>query len=334
MVRARAQMTSRLQRGFTIIELMIALVTLSIVSVVIMQIFTNLNLTYAQQNHLADLQTNLRMAMNQATGLFRNSGACVARGQSAISDMTTNDATDGNNVAGGSDAVQFFYATGTTTYLDEDVEGSSLGSTLDVTSSAGFSRQQRIAVMQLRGGTMKRLLTAIVSDPPTSGTQIPVSSLAWDSGLGVTGDDRKASAGSVVCIEYPRGFSSPTPWLFVDEQERLVLHSSLGGTPSTNNGLVLASGVQSMQISYVLDTDRDDDGDTTVTNVALTAEQRRQVVALRVALLMKTAIADSDYVNTDAYTLGDQSFSGFNDGFRRRALEMTVRVRNFVPPQA
>jgi len=100
------------------------------------------------------------------------------------------------------------------------------------------------------------------------------------------------------------------------------------------NGLPVAEevayGVDNLQVRYGLDTD----GDGSV-DVYLDAgsggldedSEWEQVVAVRYWLLTRAECPETGYTNNNTYNMGDLNFTP-NDGFRRQLYQSTVQLRN------
>jgi type IV pilus assembly protein PilW len=101
-----------------------------------------------------------------------------------------------------------------------------------------------------------------------------------------------------------------------------------------NNGRPVAEevayGIDNLQVRYGLDTN----GDGSV-NVYLDAgssglnedSEWEQVVAVRYWLLTRAECPETGYTNNNTYTMGDLNYTP-NDGFRRQLYQSTVQLRN------
>ena len=108
----------------------------------------------------------------------------------------------------------------------------------------------------------------------------------------------------------------------------------------------VAYGVDNLQVQYGLDTDGDDSVDSYIDAVAPTDSRWDQVIAARIWLLVRAECPEGGYDNTNTYAMGnvnyapgttdrdaDGNIDGDVDGdgtddFRRQLFTSTVRLRN------
>ncbi len=94
----------------------------------------------------------------------------------------------------------------------------------------------------------------------------------------------------------------------------------------------VAPGIEQLQIRYGVDNDispDDRDGDGAVDRYldAQLVTNWSQVVSTRIWLLTRAICPENGYTNTATYTMGNRNYT-VNDGFRRQLYQTTVSLRN------
>lgn len=106
---------------------------------------------------------------------------------------------------------------------------------------------------------------------------------------------------------------------------RLTLDRSTGGLTSEE----VAYGVENLQVQYGLDTDAiaDNSVDQYVDAMAPTDTRWDQVIAVRLWLLVRAECPETGFTNTNTYVMGNQNISP-NDAYRRQLYTSTIMLRN------
>ncbi len=101
-----------------------------------------------------------------------------------------------------------------------------------------------------------------------------------------------------------------------------------------SNGLPVAEevayGVDNLQVRYGLDTDGDDSVDIYLdagTSGLNEDTEWEQVIAVRYWLLTRAECPEIGYTNNNTYTMGDVAYAP-NDNFRRQLYQSTIKLRN------
>lgn len=107
----------------------------------------------------------------------------------------------------------------------------------------------------------------------------------------------------------------------------------VGGMKNANSLEQLVEGVENFRVMYGFDINGDNSADSfmpaeNVTFSMWDGAPNQQLVALRIYLLIRTVEADSSYTNDQTYTLGDKTIAQKGDGFRRRVLSTTIVISN------
>jgi type IV pilus assembly protein PilW len=92
----------------------------------------------------------------------------------------------------------------------------------------------------------------------------------------------------------------------------------------------IAYGIDELQVQYGLDSDGDDSVDTFLNagDAGLTTDAHwNTVIAARFWLLTRAECPETGYTNTNTYTMGDLTYTP-NDAYRRQLYNSTVSLRN------
>ena len=92
----------------------------------------------------------------------------------------------------------------------------------------------------------------------------------------------------------------------------------------------VAYGVDNLQVRYGLDTDGDDSVDIYLdagTSGLNEDTEWEQVIAVRYWLLTRAECPEVGYTNNNTYTMGDVAYAP-NDNFRRQLYQSTIKLRN------
>ena len=90
----------------------------------------------------------------------------------------------------------------------------------------------------------------------------------------------------------------------------------------------IAEGIEDFHVQFGVDTDQD--GIANVYTSTPTLAEMENAVSARVYLLARSIEADPHFTNNTQYVLGDSVVAAANDGFYRRVYSTTVSLRNTV----
>lgn len=344
---------TRPQRGFSLVEMMVAIAIGAILLVGAIAMFVSNRDTYQIATQASALQENARFALGTLTHDIRMAGySGCANALSAVRDQTgappgallgladgiegINDigasganwspsnvaayalqaGSDGNagQALAGTDAITLRFLSGTGAQVNSVTTGR-----LTVTSPVPitFTPGAPYAISDC-GGTDLFLLKQVAGSGG-SYTLTPVQPLArvFTPGTGT-------QVAALEAVRYYIGLDpSGVPALY---RETLAQ-----GAPGSVVRQEMVDGVQNMQLLYGVDTNGDGSPDAyyPAGDVHLgSKEQWQQVVAVRLALLMRSDQPYGTVKDTRTYTLDDQTVGPFNDTYRRRVFSSTVFVRN------
>ena len=336
-------LNSRTRRcqGFSIVEMMVAMVISLILLAGVAQIFLSSRQNFTLQNTLGRQQENGRYASNTIARDLRRAG--YWGGNADVSGVTgtappvTPDAScnTADNTWARMIAQRIFGLNHT--------ETASLGAYACINDGNGHASRD---VLVLRFASPWPVFASPVNDqrPIENNSRLYLRSsltISEQAGRLFQGRDAAASANAMragvaalpsertsglIARAYYIGPSGQTcrghsvPSLF---RERL----GNKGQPVAEE---IAYGVDNLQIRYGLDTDGDDSVDIYLDagNSGLNEDSEwKQVIAVRYWLLTRAECPESGYTNNNSYRMGDLVYTPA-DGFRRQLYQSTVRLRN------
>lgn len=288
-------MNFRTQKGFTLVELMIALLLSSLVLISLGVAFQSQQESYTAQEEVAEMQQELRAGLEIITREIRNAGH----------DMTPNKTAGAGFVVAGPFRVQFTMditgaggdPDGDLTDADEDVTYALSGDAnadgqpdaprfIDVD---GIANGGAVTLARDTGGGLQDLVTGI-------------HALGFAYSYSDGDGDNNGVADGLVEMK-PIGLDQQVVW---------AVPNGAGGwtdLDTNNDGIIDANDV------------------APVSGLA-TAAQRDDIRAVRIWILARSSRPDPDYTDGNTYKVGANVIAAPNDNFRRRLLTANVRCRN------
>lgn len=338
-------------RGFSLVELMVALVITLILTAGIAQIFLGSKKSFNIQETLGRMQENGRYAIESISADLRRAGYWGGNADiSTIEDYTTGGVANGNNIATDDGTCTnvnwarmlthriFGKNDNRTNYTCLPTDATHIGDILVV----------RYAAPWILGG----ITTPTPPHPVTN--HFYIRSSLFEGRL----------------FEGQDSATYPIPGAPVTRTSELIarayfIHISNNSDPSKcpgsaavpslyrmsliNGALVpeeIAYGVDNFQVQYGIDTDGDDSVDNYIDAQVATDPSWGQVIAARVWLSVRAECPESGYDNTNSYAMaggnytpgttdrdGDTKIDGDVDGdgtddYRRQIFTTTIRLRN------
>lgn len=316
---------NRTQRGFTLIELMIAMVLGLIVAGGIVQVFVNGRQSYRVDQQVAKMQDEARFALDE---IGRDLRMASYLGEVLMPATVTQDPALALGVDCGP-AGQADWALGLNDAVTNDINTiTSVDNANGAAANASFSC---IDPAEVRPNSdlvgVKRVLadiTPIAALLPgttyirSNGTISVMYTAPAGGPLPLPAWDREY----VSRIYYIRNFSE-TPGDGVPSLCRKALQP---GVPPNMGTECIARGIEDLQLSFGLDTDGDSAPDRYLENPTLAELQ--QVVTARVLLLARTQELDMRYTDQRTYRIGNAPDFAPADNFHRRIYSITVGVYN------
>jgi prepilin-type N-terminal cleavage/methylation domain-containing protein len=291
------------QKGFTLLELMIALVICAILVGGTYSIFISQQRTYAIQDQVVGAQQDGRAALTIMARDIRMAGMLI--GINGFSVYGTTEAITPTNSSSSPDQIRVVFAA---------EEFSSGGASVTVTQVNGavVTLSTSIGTFFNSGGTPNRSYVAFEGEQrvyqvnSVSGSNLTLTSAPSDN-LGTFG---------------ARVF-----------RVRAITYSVSNNTLQRDNGegaQILAGGtgqsqVEDLQLAYQVKNDTSNWYSTPATAGAT----NQDITVVRINLVMRTTVQDSEDQTYTRPSLEDHTGSTTPDGFRRRVYTTVVKLRNF-----
>jgi type IV pilus assembly protein PilW len=338
----------RNSRGFSIVELMVAMLISLILLGGIAQIFMSSKKSFTVQNTLGRQQENGRYSIDTLAQDLRRAGYYGGN-----VDNNPGTTLDFNEIAGtlGKQDEDFTCPTGNTNWgrmLDVRIHGlnDTAAGYACVNDGNGYLRGDVLVLHFMApwfvGGTTTPgsisdsvyanrvfLRTDMVNARIFKGSE--EANAAND--LGSSPAEREAELLARAYYIGPSGTAAPscTGGQAVPSLYRENLNGS--GAPEAQE---IAYGVENFQVRYGIDADGDDvvdqylDANDAPLNAAAVADRIdawNQIIAARIWVLTRAECPETGFTNTATYSMGDVDYA-VNDGYRRQLYQSTVRLRN------
>ncbi len=333
----RVRASSRVvgQAGFSLVELMVAIVLGLILMTGVINVYIDSKRNYSYEDEQARLQENGRFALNfikrelQHAGFF---GGVITGGAGATpvtltgTDCATDWATNTDN------PLEFInnFAGAVTTINGTNLAGCLTAADI-VAGTDIFTVKRTAGDYTLKDGEFNPALAAASTNQlylrlkraedivetefvylGSSGT-IPVA----DATAGSRTDFWEYQAAVLYIRDYSNTAADGIPTLCAE-----VLRAT---------GMVsgcLVEGIEDMQIELGIDSNGDGTPDQYKTNPV--SADLGNVVAARIYLLVRSINTVPGYINSKTYNLGSTAVAAKNDGFMRNVYSTTVQVRNIA----
>jgi type IV pilus assembly protein PilW len=325
-----------LQRGLTLIELMLGVTLGFLVSGIVLSLYINTSRSLAQNERYAWMQENARFALKAlsedltmadfwgrmiatdviGTNVTSPTGDCGVD----IDIFNGNTATLVNNYHVSPASTQFTPCAALTTDLRPNtdllalkrVEGSSTASTFidaaDIDGDSDTTEILTLGASDLSNGVVYLRSTG------SAGTFIDDASPSNPPGTGQS-DWRYM----------PRIYFVRNYYETAGDQIPALCRLAISGAGLTTTECI-AEGIEDFHIQFGIDTDKN-----TVANIYTstpTLGEMENAVSARVYLLARSINADRHFTNNTQYVLGDAIVPAANDGFYRRVYSTTISLRN------
>jgi len=315
------------QQGFTLIELMIAMMLGLLLTGALLTMLSQARKSFQQDEVYASMQDESRFAMQEITGDISMAGYI---GDILVPEVIVFDTSLTGSLGDDcerSDGETFAYRlTDSSTGIDTTLMG------LDnITASAAVDQFGCLLASELVPGT------DIIAVKHLAGATMATADLQ-------DGDVVVRYNGTVGSLfVHPIVGSVPTPFedriyspaiYFIrnytnspgDDQPALCRKILVGGATVNMATECIASGIENLQVEYGIDSSGDGSVDSYIS--APTAAEMETTVSVRVFMLGRTTDDDGGYTNDKTYTLSNATSFAPDDSFRRRVYMTTVSVPN------
>jgi type IV pilus assembly protein PilW len=328
----------RAQKGFTLIELMLALTLGLLVSGIVITLYVNTARSLSQNERYAWMQENARYAMKVlsddvsmadfwgrviSTDIISTTLAPPTGGCGEDVDLfDSNTALMVNNYHESPPATHFTpcaalsdnQVPNTDMLVLKRVEGSPTASTfVDVMDSDGDTDVTEIITTGASG-----LSSGVVYLRSTSSSGSMIDDAAPGNAPGLGETDWRYIPRIYFVRDYYETLGDGIPSLC-----RLKIGGIDLGTSEC-----LAEGVEDFHVQFGIDADTD--GIVNQYTATPTLAQAENVISARVYLLVRSIEPDPFFVNDTTYVLGDVTIPAANDGYYRRVYSTTIALRNTI----
>lgn len=321
-------------RGFTLVELMIALVLGLLISGAILSVFVENRRSFDRDESIMRMQDDARQAIRELVNDLSMAGywADLVLPTAVTPDGSLAVATD----CGPAGIAEWIYQAVTPgTNISQAL--TQVDNATGATANASFSC---IAASQLEPGTdviaVKRLAGARTTGAVTANTVY----LRTNGTLGLLYREPEATPSAVVIpvpfsdweyrprIYYIRNFAVTAGDEIPTLCRKILLYSAAAPTVTDE---CLAQGIEDLQIEFGIDADGDGEPNAFVADPTLAELQ--DAVAARVYLIARSADPDQRYTNDKTYQISNAPVSTPADNFYRRVYSVTVGLRNIANRQ-
>jgi Tfp pilus assembly protein PilW len=316
----------KLQAGFTIVELMIAMLLSLTLGAAVVTVFVNNSYSFNQDENILRMQDNARHALREIAFDISMAGHYA---DLHIPEGVTPDGGLSIGIdCGPAGEVNWMYR------AFDTVTGNSLSITAidNAASSAVAAAHSCFQTGELLDGTdvvaIKRVAGAEAAAAAAGSVYLRTNGTV---GLVFNGPAPEAPPFVVAppradwvyrpSIYYIRQFAN-TP----GDNIPTLCRKALGGTGPDMMTECLAAGIENLQIEYGIDTSEDGRPNVYMSNPNLTDMQN--VVAARVFLLARTTEIDTRYTNDKTYSISNSPDMVPGDSFHRRVFSTSVSIHN------
>ncbi len=297
-------------KGFTLVEMLIAIAILAIAVTGIITAFQTQVTSFSSQEAVTTAQTTGAVVLMKVAEDLRMAGYGIPKNADDGTTTAVVSCADNDNAADVTDTVTFRYCSGPCGYYFGATPGSP-NKTLNV-PGAVFANGAVVKVLNLRREDLFPADNVTVTG--VSGDNVTLSKGLYESA--VPSDLGVFLGANTLDIRY-----------FIDgsgtDNVRLMREvTPAGGIAQPAE--VVAFGVEDLQFSYGLDTDMNGEVDSYVD--LPTNAQLRQVLALRVSVIMRSEKNEPGAAFGPVQAENGPTRGG--DGKRRRVFSTTVRLRN------
>jgi type IV pilus assembly protein PilW len=302
------------EAGFSLIEVMSALIILSIAMTAVFATFISQQKSFTIQNRVAEMQQNLRQAVEYMSRDIRLAGYGIP----------DNVVIPNNIIAAGVTSVRSIYAKDNTTGPDQvyilysfDMDANQPSTTLTAVGGTGGSVTVDNTIGFLPGGGELVLITDGTTADLYQTSAAGGTNLTFGGGYS-SGHTKSYPAGSTVAkARFVRYFIDNT----TDPAHPTLMVDRMGGSAPQP----LADDIEDMQLTYAVDlngNDFIDSGEWTPTPANLS-----QVRQVRLQFIARTRLPAAGWSETRP-ALGNHAAGTTTDGYRRRTYDIVIDVRN------
>lgn len=311
-------------RGFTLVELMIALVLGLILTGGVISLFLQNRQSFRVDESVARMQDEARYAMQE---LARDAAMASFIAEPLVPGAIFQDASLAIGTDCGDGTPNWIYA-----FTNAGTDEITTLTTLDnVTGAAAAGSYSCIAAGEIRGGT------DVIAIKRVAGNVTPAAALE-DGGVYL----RSNGTFGLLYVQPPVA-AMPAPFADWEYRPRIYYIRNFANTPGDGIPTLcrkvlvagfppsmdtdcIARGIEDLQLEFGIDADGD--GVANRYASAPTLAELQRVVSVRVSVLARTTDPDFAYTDDRTYNLSNAPAYTPSDNFHRRAYSITVTVHN------
>ena len=333
------------QCGFSLIELMTAMVISILLLTAAVGMFITNNRIYREQNEMGQLQENARFAMSLIIKDIRSVAfvGCadditkVTNNLTNVTDLTLNSfsvSATSDLIEGSENGANWQPSTSTSAVAN-------MITTTDAIPSDGITvrRLETTGVeVTTAMGAVNDPLTTAVGNGFAQGDYLVVSDCGGadifrvtNADANTTGTVKHVAGAHNTTSNFSRVYSTTASIYTLVNRRYFIRNSATGsGAALWRESLAgmeeLVEGVESMQVLYGEDTNTDFIADAYVNAANVTSWSN--VISVKIGLLMRTVAQFGDGTGLDTYTLLGTDVGPVDDSYRRRIFTSTIEIRN------
>ena len=316
----------RFQAGFSVVELMIAMLLSMALAGAIISVFVNNNYSFKQDENIGRMQDDARFALREIAFDLSMAGHYA---DLHIPGSVSYDGglTIGADCGPSGQANWMYLATeaGTGNNLSIMAVDNATNATVAAAHSCfiGGELQEGTDVVAIKrvAGAEANVLSANGAYLRTNGTVGVLFSGIAPTAPPVVVAAPRADWAFRPSIYYIRQFAN-TP----GDNIPTLCRKALSGAGPGMTTECLATGIENLQIEYGIDTSQDGHPNVYMTSPTLT--QMQDVVAARIFLISRTTEIDTRYVNNKTYSISNTPDFVPGDNFHRRVFSTSVSIQN------
>ena len=316
----------RFQAGFSVVELMIAMLLSMALAGAIISVFVNNSYSFKQDENIGRMQDDARFALREIAFDLSMAGHYA---DLHIPGSVSYDGglTIGADCGPSGQANWMYLATeaGTGNNLSIMAVDNATNATVAAAHSCfiGGELQEGTDVVAIKrvAGAEANVLSANGAYLRTNGTVGVLFSGIAPTAPPVVVAAPRADWAFRPSIYYIRQFAN-TP----GDNIPTLCRKALSGAGPGMTTECLATGIENLQIEYGIDTSQDGHPNVYMTSPTLT--QMQDVVAARIFLISRTTEIDTRYVNNKTYSISNTPDFVPGDNFHRRVFSTSVSIQN------
>lgn len=317
---------SKMQAGFSVVEVMIAMLLSLALATVVITVFVNNSYSFSQDDNISRMQDDARHALREIAFEISMAGHYA---DLHMPEMVTPDGA----LSIGTDCGP----AGETNWMYRTIEAGT-GNTMSIAAIDNASNADVIAAHSCFTSGEILAGTDVVAIRRVAGSEAGALSAGgiYLRTNGTVGLLFRAPmpATPTITVAAPRGDWQYRPSIYFIRQFAYspgdgiptMCRKTLRGAGPSMTTECLATGIENLQVEYGIDTSENGNPNVYVTNPTLT--QMQNAVAARIFLVARTTKIDTRYTNRKTYSVSNSGDFEPDDSFHRRVFSTSVTIQN------